>query len=97
MQFAAKRKGLTLVIEELDEVIGAEDNRSDGEILGIIEAFLREEIPQNRTLFLRRYWRGDSIRDAADYAGLSVSAAKMRLSRMRTRLKDKLNQEGIEI
>lgn len=97
VQSAAKRKGITLVLEELSEVIGAEDKHSDSEILAVIEQFLREEPPKNRTLFLRRYWRGDSIRDAAAHVGLSVAAAKMRLSRMRTRLKEKLNEEGIEI
>ncbi len=97
MQSAAKRKGLTLVLEELDEVIGTEDRHSDGEILSALEDFLRGETPQNRTLFLRRYWRGESIRDAAQSVGLSTHAAKMRLSRMRTRLKEKLNKEGIAV
>lgn len=97
MQSASKRKGLTLVLEELDQVIGKEDDRSDSEILAIVEAFLRSEPTENRILFLRRYWQGDSVSDAAAYVGLSTHAAKMRLSRMRTRLKEKLNEEGIEI
>ena len=97
MQSASKRKGLTLVLEELDQVIGKEDDRSDSEILAIVEAFLRSEPTENRILFLRRYWRGDSVSDAAAHVGLSTHAAKMRLSRIRTRLREKLNEEGIEI
>ena len=97
MQAAYKRRGLTLALEELDQVIGKEDDRSDGEILAILESFLRSEPAENRILFLRRYWRGDSVSDAAAHVGLSTHAAKMRLSRMRTRLKEKLNQEGIEL
>ena len=97
MQSAAKRKGFTLVLEELDEVIGTEDNRTDGEIIAVLESFLREETDQNRTLFLRRYYRGESIVDAARTVGLSTHAAKMRLVRMRERLKEKLNKEGISV
>ena len=96
-QSSAKRKGFTLVLEELSEVIGAEDNRSDREILAILESFLREENAENRTLFLCRYYRGASIPDAAAQAGLSISVAKMRLVRMRERLKEKLNKEGISV
>ena len=96
-QSTAKRKGFTLVLEELDEIIGTEDNYTDSEIIAVLESFLREETDQNRSLFLRRYYRGESIADAAQGAGLSTHAAKMRLVRMRERLKEKLNKEGISV
>lgn len=96
-QSAAKRSGLTLVLEELEEIIGTDENWQEGQVLAIIEAFLRNEDAENRTLFLRRYWRGDSIAEAAEAAGLSTHAAKMRLSRMRGRLREKLKEEGINV
>ena len=94
---AAKRSGLTLVLEELEEVIGTDENWQEGQVLAIIEAFLREEEPENRILFLRRYWRGEPVADAARAAGLSTAAAKMRLSRMRGRLRETLKEEGINV
>ena len=96
-QSAAKRTGLTLVLEELEEVIGTDENWQEGQVLATIEAFLREEAPENRILFLRRYWRGESVADAARAAGLSTAAAKMRLSRMRGRLRETLKEEGINV
>ena len=97
LQNAAKRKGIVLVLEELDEVISDEDTHSDGEIIAVLEDFLRNESQENRTLFLRRYWRGDSIAEAAATVGLSTHAAKMRLARMRQRLREKLSEEGIQV
>lgn len=94
---AAKRSGVTLVLEELEEVIGTDDSWQEGQVLAIIENFLRNEDAENRALFLRRYWRGESIADAADAVGLSTHAAKMRLSRMRARLREKLKEEGINV
>ena len=97
MQNAAKRGGITLVLEELDEVIADEDTHSDGEIIAILEDFLRSEPDENRILFLRRYWRGESIAEAARAVHLSTNTAKMRLSRMRRRLREKLSEEGIQV
>ena len=96
-QSAAKRTGLTLVLEELEEVIGTDGDWQEGQVLAVIEDFLRKEEPENRALFLRRYWRGESIADAADAVGLSAQAAKMRLSRMRSRLREKRKEEGIYV
>ena len=97
LQNAAKRKGIVLVLDELDEVLSEEDDHSDGEIIAILENFLRNEPAENRTLFLRRYWRGESIAEAAHKAGLSTHAAKMRLARMRQRLRENLYKEGISV
>ena len=84
----------------MDELAGCVADRTasetlDARLLGYaISCFLREETPQNRVLFLRRYWFGDSVRDAARAAGLSENAAGVRLSRLRGKLKDFLIQEG---
>lgn len=44
----------------------------------------------DRTLFLRHYYEGEKLRDAAQALGLSTSAAKIRLCRGRKRLKQQL-------
>ncbi len=67
----------------------------DARLLGwAISRFLAAEARDNRVLFLRRYWFGDSVRDAAAAIGIPENAAGVRLSRMRSKLKDFLIQEG---
>ncbi len=52
-----------------------------------IDEFLSAEVRDNRVLFLRRYWFGDSVADAAKLLGISANTAAVRLLRMRERLK----------
>lgn len=60
----------------------------------LIDVFLDTLNPDNRNLFLRRYWFGDSVKDVAKAFGLTQNAASVRLSRIRTQLKDYLLKEG---
>lgn len=46
----------------------------------------------DRTLFLRHYYEGEPLKDAARALGLSLSAAKTRLHRGRKRLKQQLTE-----
>lgn len=84
----------------LDEIAGLiPDNTSwdtlDAKELGqAIDRFLDTQTKDNRVLFLRRYWFGDSIRDIAAFLHIKESAATVRLSRIRSALKDYLIQEG---
>lgn len=95
---AGKRfQGYDLSLDELAGCVA--DHRAadilDARLLGdAISRFLAEEAQDNRILFLRRYWFGDSVRDAAKAVGLAENAAGVRLSRMRSRLKDFLIREG---
>ena len=47
-----------------------------------------------RAAFLRRYWYGDSMEDAARRLGWSVSKTKSALFRARNRLREQLKKEG---
>lgn len=84
----------------LDELAGCVADRSaadtlDAKILGsAISAFLDSQTKENQVLFLRRYWFGDSVREAAKALGLAENAANVRLSRMRSKLRDHLIEEG---
>ncbi len=60
-----------------------------------IDAFLSTQTKENRNLFLRRYWFGDSVQEAAKLLGLSPNAASVRLSRMRQALKEYLIREEL--
>lgn len=52
-----------------------------------IDRFLDTVSKENRILFLRRYWFGDSIRDLGKTFGMSENTVTVRLSRLRTQLK----------
>lgn len=86
-----------LSLEELSGCIGAADlqNTLDSRALGrAIDAFLDTLSKENRILFLRRYWFGDSIKTIAAQRHLTENTVSVRLSRIRGRLKDYLTQEG---
>lgn len=94
---AAKRSGLTVSLEELSECIGEDTLQriSDGRALGeAIDRFLSTLSRENRGIFLRRHWFGDSVSRIARDRGLTESAVSIRLSRTRSRLRDYLIQEG---
>lgn len=59
-----------------------------------IDAFLAGIPAESRNIFLRRYWFGDSSRDIAQAFGMKENAVNVRLSRIRSQLKDYLIKEG---
>ncbi len=66
----------------------------EGKELGrLISQFLAGQPEANRNLFLRRYWYGDTVEEAARRAGWSVGRAKSGLHRMRKKLRDYLIKE----
>ncbi len=60
-----------------------------------VSAFLAGQPERNRGVFLRRYWYGDTVEEAAQWAGWSLSRTKSALFRMRKKLKDYLKKEGL--
>ncbi len=87
-----------LSMEELAEAL---PDRSMEEALNAralgwaIDRFLDTQSRENRILFLRRYWFGDSLREAAKLVGLSPNAASVRLYRLRAELKEYLIGEEL--
>ena len=73
---------------------GPEEDFAAKELGGAISAFLSGEPEKNRGVFLRRYWYGDTVEEAARWAGWSVSKTKSALFRMRNRLRAYLEKEG---
>lgn len=85
---------LELVYEELEECISdltrveQEENLKD-----VINQFLCKLDPNNRRIFLKRYWYTKSIMVIAEEEGLKESTIKMRLLRLRNQLKSELEKE----
>ena len=87
----------TLPLEELAQVLPApsvEEQWDAKELALVVDAWLAEQKEQDRVLFVRRYWFGDSVQEAAQRVGLRENAASARLRRMKLRLRDYLTQEG---
>lgn len=62
-----------------------------------LNLFLREQKRQDRSIFVLRYFNCDSIEEIAQKTGFSQSKVKSILFRMRGRLKERLEKEGISI
>ena len=94
---AAKRKALTVPFEELDACIPSgmtpEKALEGKELSRAIDAFLDTLNPEDRNMFLRRYWFFDSIAQIAAGFGVSQSKVKTKLYRMRNALKEYLMKE----
>lgn len=98
---AAKRGGgqLPLALEELGECVSTghpEEQAVDALVLSqALNQFLEALGPEQRKIFLRRYWYFSSIREIARDFHLSESKVKMTLMRARNQLRQHLEQEGI--
>lgn len=98
-----KRGGgqMALVLEELGECVPGRacvENRVES--LTFAEAFnsfLSGLPPEDRALFLRRYWYAEPIRELTEVFGLGESAVKTRLFRLRGKLRTELEKAGIEV
>ena len=101
---AAKRGGGApeVALEELRECLSAPEGRPEEEAeaarLGeLISRFLRSLPKEDRQLFVRRYWYLDSTGALAGRFGRGEGWVKTRLYRLRRKLRDYLEEEGIRV
>ena len=98
-----KRGGgeITLIWEELGEMLPDRDTPEQHwerrAIAAALGRFLRGLRPEERIVFLRRYWYVDTIAEIAVRYGISESAVQMRLNRTRAKLCTYLEKEGIQV
>lgn len=100
---AAKRGGgeVPLCLDELAECVSGKDeigSREDYEhLVTCINDFLSGIKKEQRILFVRRYFYESSVREIADEQGISENNVKVTLSRLRGKLKEYLEKEGIRL
>ncbi len=100
---AQKRGGgqLPLALEELQDCLPAPNSTEQaveaGELTALLETFLRSLPTRERTVFLRRYWYLQPVKDIARSLGLGESRVKMTLLRTRAKLREVLEKEGIAL
>lgn len=95
---AQKRYGATVPMEELENSLSGCDGEEvlDRIVLrDALNAFLAELSVTDRKLFLRRYWYFSDIREIAGAFAMTEGQVKMRLHRLRTALRKRLEQEGL--
>lgn len=97
---AVKRNSFyDLALEELENVL-FRDNSAEHELIAkdIAEAVNRflGKLPENdRIMFVRRYFYGDSVKEIASLSELSPHYVTVRLSRIRNKLKTELIKEEL--
>ncbi len=97
---AEKRGGgeVPLALEELEGCVSGRELETELErraLARAISAFLRGLSPGDRALFLGRYWALKPLAELAKESGSSVSAVHRRLGKLRQRLSEALEKEGI--
>lgn len=86
-----------LSLEELADILpgGTLEDQLDAKALGkAINGFLDTLNTDDRVLFVRRYWFGDSVTELAKQRLTTPGNLSVRLHRIRQKLKDYLNKEG---
>ena len=66
-------------------------------IAAALERFLRGLTPEERILFLRRYWWAEPLKTAAAHCGISPRRARSILERLRRDLRNELEKEEITL
>lgn len=94
---AAKRNGsYDLSMEELEACLPAPDyvqaELEVKELARMIEDFLDSLTQENRVIFMQRYWFSASYREISKQVGLSEKNVSVRLSRIRSQLKQHLTE-----
>ena len=94
-----RNSSFDLALDELEELLAApgspERDYEARELAAAVNGFLAGLSREDRFAFLRRYWYGDEVARIAARLGLSPHRLSVRLSRIRKKLKNDLEKEGL--
>ncbi len=97
----AQKRGGGLILDELTECVPDDSNIIDSletnVLTEIIEKWLYSLDTEDRDLFIRKYWFGDSSKSLAKENNVTESVISGKLFRLRNKLKDVLTKEEIYI
>ncbi len=99
---AARRySGLEELLDELSECVpspvNVEKELEDRELAAFLDQWVKALPKENRVLFVRRYWYGETVQDLAAELGVSQGSLAQRFFRMRNALRQALEKEGYAI
>lgn len=90
-----------IALEELGECISFSDSPEDimetKEITRLVNIFIRRLSEENQMLFIRRYFFGDSIEDLSERFKMRANTVSVKLSRIRSSLKEYLEEQEVHI
>lgn len=96
---AQKRGGTNMIITELSDCIpsynSVEKEMEASELSTVISKWLYSIDKDDRVLFLRRYWFGESLKSLAKECATTPNRLAGRMYRLREKLKLALEKEGI--
>lgn len=96
-----RRRSYEEQYDELSEIIPdgstVESRFESGQLGGYINEYLGKISRKSREVFVSRYYFNMSISDTADGLGMSESAVKTRLTRVRAGLKEFLQERGVDL
>ncbi|MCQ2430251.1 MAG: sigma-70 family RNA polymerase sigma factor [Clostridia bacterium] len=94
---AGKRNAdVTVPLEELAECM-PDTSADDPALAALIKDFVVGLEPDDRKLFVGRYWHGYAVSAMAKAYGLTQNAVSLRLRRIRERLQTYLNERGYRV
>ena len=94
----AKRSGTTVLLDELEECIPDPRWECDGENLKeLLRKFLASLGAEEKRIFMRRYWYGDTIQELAKESKCTENRITGILFRTRNKLRKYLESEGYEV
>ena len=95
------RGNVDVILSELESCIPSEFSVDyivdEKHLVYLIEDFLKSQSNIKRSIFIRRYWYCDPISSIATDFSISENKVTSILYRMRLKLKEKLEKEGITI
>lgn len=99
---AQKRyNGMELLLSELEECIPAveqvETVIEQRQLSALLSDWLESLPASDRTLFIRRYWFGDPLQELAKERRTTPNALAQKMLKLRTDLRQKLEQEGVAL
>ena len=90
-----------MALEELGDCVptvgSVEETIELRELTRILDSFLRELPEKEACVFLRRYWYVDSTHDIAARYEMAEGSVKSTLYRVRNKLRQRLEQEGVAL
>ncbi len=96
---AAKRQGVQVAFEELEECLAdlqtPAEQYEQGCLKEVLDSFLESLDEQKRVIFLRRYFYTDSIAEIAQRMQMSEGKVKSILFRLRGQLAETLKEAGV--
>jgi len=92
--------GAELLLSELGECLPEPDGGvlcEEERLSGILTGWLYGLPEEDRILFLRRYWYGDSLESLAKARGTGANHLAVRMHRLRKKLREHLEREGVTV